>query len=235
MLGNYVAGDRRDLVVQACAEAGLECEQLGLTSEASTLQPELDLCRADIVIGKARVIVEAMSCGRAAYVFDHNGGDGWVTPERYPLLEADNFGGQAEETATNVARLRRDLAEYTPGMGPPNRDLAVVNHSANKHAQELVSLFRRLAPRHEPVAAPVREMARLVRLHWMSEARASGLRHEIRQLHAELARVRAEQERRGFVGRARGLARRLGARRARAVWRGLSGSWSNGRGRAHKV
>ena len=79
---------------------------------------------ADIVIGKARVIVEAMASGRAAYVYDHNGGDGWVTPERYELLEADNFGGQAEPVAADRARLRADLRAVPAGHGrrqPPAR------------------------------------------------------------------------------------------------------------------
>ena len=80
---------------------------------------------ADIVIGKARVIVEAMASGRAAYVYDHNGGDGWVTSERYALLEADNFGGQAEAVAADLERLRSDLKAYRPDMGVANRQLAV--------------------------------------------------------------------------------------------------------------
>ena len=39
---------------------------------------------ADIVVGYGRSVLEAMAMGRAAYVWDHAGGDGWVTPETYP-------------------------------------------------------------------------------------------------------------------------------------------------------
>ena len=52
--------------------------------------PEIELNQADIVFGRARVIVEGLSCGRAAYVYDGDAGDGSVTPETYPRLVADN-------------------------------------------------------------------------------------------------------------------------------------------------
>lgn len=205
MLGNYVSGPRRDLVFAACAEAGLECKQVGYKSDNPTVEPEEAMGEADIVIGKARVIIEAMACGRAAYVYDHNGGDGWVTPERYALLEADNFGGQAEPTAIDRERLCRDLASYTSEMGVANRDLAVANHSAVKHAHALVALFKRIAPRRERIDAPLRELARLVRLQHEADAlpvlvwkadvarqEADAARKEAERLRSELAQAHAD-------------------------------------------
>jgi hypothetical protein len=140
---------------------------------------------ADIVVGKARVIVEAMACGRAAYVFDAFGSDGWVTPESYPRLEADNFSGQTGSPPVDVERLRRDLELYRPDMGAANRELAVVHHSANKHAVELVELFERLVPRNGEQTAPLRELGRLVRVQWGIEERALAAAAEARRLRAE--------------------------------------------------
>ena len=78
-----------------CArQAGLELRFVGV-HDGSSAAPEHELNTADIVIGKARAIVEAMACGRAAYVYDHNGGDGWITPETYERHAADNFAGQS--------------------------------------------------------------------------------------------------------------------------------------------
>ncbi len=37
--------------------------------------------QADIVVGKARAVLDAMSCGRPAYVYDAFGADGWVTAD----------------------------------------------------------------------------------------------------------------------------------------------------------
>jgi hypothetical protein len=171
---------------------GIECREHGATIGAYTREPELELARTDIVFGKARVIVEAMAAGRAAYVFDHNGGDGWVTPERYELLEADNFGGQAEAVASDEARLTADLGKYHSGMGPANRDLAVANHSASRHAHELVAVFERLAGRTEREVAKARELSRLTRLQWVAEGRVVELTAEVLRLRAEVERLEME-------------------------------------------
>jgi hypothetical protein len=182
LLGNYLMGDQRKLVLTACADAGIECVEAGYRGPGPTGEPERLMGDVDIVIGKARVIVEAMASGRAAYVFDHNGGDGWVTPERYELLEADNFGGQAEAVATDLERLRSDLKSYRPDMGPANRELAVANHSVLKHVQELVLLFQRLNPRASSVDGPLRELARLVRVQATSDRLAYDLAMEAQML-----------------------------------------------------
>jgi len=217
LLGNWVQADRRRLIVKACTDVGIECYERGATSGSYTRQPELELMSADVVFGKARVIVEAMASGRAAYVFDHNGGDGWVTPERYQLLEADNFGGQAEPVATDRARLCADLVLYDAAMGPANRDLAVANHSASRHAHELVALFDRLAPRTERPDAPLRELSRLTQLQWVSEGRVADLSAQVLQLRAEVRRLETRRARRAFFS----VVAAAQMRRAGRVWRAV--------------
>ena len=48
-----------------------------------------------------------------------------MTPETYAALEADNFSGRAFPEVVDFERLKRDLREYRPELGPVNRDLAV--------------------------------------------------------------------------------------------------------------
>jgi hypothetical protein len=108
------------------------------------------------VIGKARVIVEAMACGRAAYVYDHNGGDGWITRETYERHAADNFAGQSTLEVVDASRLRRDLGEYRPEMGPANRDLAVLHHSAARRGTRTSSWRCSGGSRPEPRPLPTR-------------------------------------------------------------------------------
>ncbi len=230
LLGNYTTGDRRDLVEQACQEAGVECRQLGLHGEAFTRAPEFEINDSDMVIGKARVIVEAMACGRAAYVYDLAGGDGWVTPDRWALLESDSFAGRAEARPVDAARLHDDLAAYRRSMGPVNRDLAIRHHNARTHAEELVQLLRRLSTSDAPPRGPLREMQRLTRIVWQTEARALGAEHEASLLrdHArELATRTAEAERRWAEAEHR--ARRAEQRAAEAQRR--QGDAPTGRGR----
>ena len=134
-------------------------------------------------------------------MYDRYGGDGWVTADTYGRLEADGFAGRVPEATIDGARLRADLAAYSSAMGPVNRDLAVANHRANVHAQELVELLRRLAPEsREPL--PHEEMARLVRLEWRARVESQGLRPGARSASSdevdanarETQRARAETE-----------------------------------------
>lgn len=193
IIGNYTSGNRLDLIRQACAEAGIELVQRGLQGGGFAAAPAAEMNDSDIVVGRARVIVEAMSCGRAAYIYDHNGGDGWVTHDRYAQQEADNFDGRADPRPVDAARLREDLHAYRAEMGPVNRDLAVTHHSAGSHGEALVELFGRMAPRNEDPAAPLDELNRLTRMQWRADAQALGFEHEAKLLRAELERRNRDQ------------------------------------------
>ena len=100
-------------------------------------------------------------------------------------------------------------------MGQLNRDLVLAHHDAADHAQALVALFRRLGPRAEAPAAPLRELARLVRLQWaadqdvialrqallderaravVAEDYAASLEEERHRLYAEIARLPSRRQ-----------------------------------------
>lgn len=211
-LGNYTSGNRLELIREACSGAGIELVERGLQGGAFAVSPETEINDADIVVGKSRVIVEAMACGRAAYVCDHNGCDGWVTGDNYASLEADNFDGQAENRTVTAARLREDLLAYRPDMGPANRDLAVAHHGARLHAEALVEILARLAPRSEPADTPLEELGRLTRVQWQADSRALGFEHEAKLLRAELERRTVVSERE--AERARTIIARLEAEAA---------------------
>ena len=189
ILSNYMRGQRRELVEGVCRELGLDWRVTG-THGAPAGDPRADILEADIVMGYGRSILEAMACGRAAYVLDHKGGDGWVTPERYAALEADGFGGRAAPRPLTPELLRSDLAEYRPEMGIANRDLAVGFHAASRHAIDVVALLRKLAPSAAPADGPeLRELARLTRRQWQTESRVAALMRENERLHGELQRL----------------------------------------------
>jgi hypothetical protein len=199
LLGNHLHGDRRRMLEEVWGAAGVECVSVGQHGTPDP-EPAAAIAGADIVVGKARTIVEAMACGRAAYVLDVFGGDGWVTPDLYPAMEADNFAGQATDWTLSEERLAADLRAYSATMGPTNRDLALAHHSARDHAQALLEVMRRLAPRREPVTGPLRELSRLVRMQWIAErdafhvrgvftARGEELNGRILELEARNARL----------------------------------------------
>lgn len=191
LLGNYMHGDRGLLVRQACAEASLEPVQVGLYGPDATLHPEVAINDSDLVIGQGRAIVEGMACGRPSFVYDQGGGDGWVTASSYDRLEARNFAGASSGEQMVATDLAARLREADRAMGPVNRDLARLHHAAHTHVEQLVDLFRRLAPSAPPPDAPLRELARMVRLQWQTETRVAARDHELRLLSARLHRAEA--------------------------------------------
>lgn len=212
VIGNQWVWGRRnpryEIVLDACRDLGLEVERVGLPDRPTTA-PETKMAEADIVVGIGRCILEAMASRRAAYVYGVAGGDGWVTPEAYPALEANGFAGTATDLVVDRDRLTDDLARFSPEMGKANRDLAMRHHDAEPHAIELVEIFQRSDPRPPPEGAPLAELARLVRVQWESGRRAAVAIGTSRIYLAQLEAAREDTNR--VIGELEELRRRHAA------------------------
>lgn len=192
LLSNNPNDDRMGTIEEACADAGLELLQVGgLPNQVSDVRSAL--AAVEIVIGYGRSVLEAMACGRAAYVYDWQGGDGWVTTQSYAAIEADGFAGGARDDVMDSAALAKDLRAYSAAMGPANHDLVVKHHRASTHAQELVDLMRELASPQERPRAPLQEMSRLVRLEWRARMEIQALAHENTYLRGLLDATEGER------------------------------------------
>jgi hypothetical protein len=182
--GNAMPEERVAAIRAACDAAGVAFERAGSSSSPSDHPPRL-ITGADVIVGYGRCALEGMACGRAVFVYDRAGGDGWVTAETYEALEAGGFSGRADLAPPGPADF--DLSLYSPDMGLVNRDLAVRHHRASVHAEELVEVLREAPAPPETPPAPLTEMSRLVQLQWHSE------RHAL-ALHSELVELRSAQE-----------------------------------------
>lgn len=219
LLSNTPHEDRIEMLEEACGAAKLELVRVG-GRDGQTTDPREALYGVEIVIGYGRSILEGMACGRAAYVYDWNGGEGWVTPKSYRRIEADGFAGRSGETIVDGDRIRKDLRKYTRTMGPVNHDLVLAYHRANVHAQEMIGLLRELgAPRAKPDPEPLREMARLVRLEWRARVEVQKLASENAVLHDQLAR---SEQRLGEAQLAAEAEAKKGARMVRGYEEALS-------------
>jgi hypothetical protein len=181
LLGNYLKGARRDLITEALERAGLEWVQLGRQQEIS-LTPEHVLADADILIGYGRSALEGMSAGCAVYVYEVTG-DGWVTADSYPALEADGFGGLAFGEPIDGERVSRDLSLYDARMGVVNRELVSKHHSPFAHAAALATALGQMAGppvERDPMLA---ELGRLARVQWGVQLRAWELGTEANRAH----------------------------------------------------
>jgi hypothetical protein len=206
LLGNYLDGERRAAIVDTWREEGIECTQTGIpTHPALDVRPAI--AQADIVVARGRAALEAMSCGRAVYIYDAFGGDGWVTADNYAAIEADGFAGLAATRPLEPDDLAADLAGYRPSMGMVNNELVQTHHSSRHHAHRLVELLRGLHPGDGVGASDGREIsgldevARWARLFIGAEGRAMALWRELgarevalRELADEIGRWRERAE-----------------------------------------
>jgi hypothetical protein len=174
LFSNNPNADRLAMVEDACAEVGVELLRLGGPS-GHTPDTAPALAGAEIVIGYGRSILEGMACGRAAYVYDWKGGDGWVTAESYAAIESDGFAGGATGEIADRATLVQHLRGYSSTMSPINHDLVIKHHRATVHAQELLDRIERLATPHVRQRTPFQEMARLARLEWRAKLETADL------------------------------------------------------------
>ena len=140
----------------------------------------------DIVIGGGRSLLEGMAVGRAAYMLDHLGADGWVSEDSYAQMERDGFSGLGGRAELSRARLRSDLLAYDPHMGLVNESLVQANHSAWEHARQLATLLASVAERPTVRLDSGYELARLARMHWHADWRSNELLREAQDLHQRL-------------------------------------------------
>jgi hypothetical protein len=180
ILSNYLDSDRLRILERVCDELSLDLAQVG--HPRPVLDPGPEIAAADIVVGYGRSLLEAMAQGRAAYVWDRAGGDGWVTAESYPALEASGFNGSATEAVIDAERLRADWAAYRPELGTLGVDMVRV-HSAARHAETIVELLEAGGSRRRQETAET--MAVLARAETRAEEKAAALELRWRRTAAE--------------------------------------------------
>jgi hypothetical protein len=191
VFSNYLERDRLAIIESACEELGLDLTSMGINSETS-VTPQERIADADIVVGYGRSVLEAMVMGRAAYVWDRAGGDGWVTTETYPALEASGFNGGATDAVIDSDRLREDFAAYTPELGTLGHDIVRNHHSAAVHVEELVRLLDRTeAPSPDPVHE---SLGVLVRAEARQADNANRIEHQLRLKAGDLEALRLQHE-----------------------------------------
>ena len=146
MLSTYLDGAPRQALDEAWGRAGVELVSLGI--DEVDLTPEVLIGTVDIVVGKGRVVLEAMSCGRPAYLYDSFGGDGWITPDSYAAIEADGFTGQLGDRGLDTDRLEADLEAYSPELGRLGREIVLRHHDARRHAHDVLDVLTRVGAGH---------------------------------------------------------------------------------------
>ena len=182
LLGNYHSGsaERARVLREAWDDSGLQWREAG--GEMQTLDVPAAIAEADVVVGYGRSVLEAMACGRPAFIHDQAGSEGWITPQSYARMEAGGFAVAGARLPPDMQQLRADLAAYRPEWGIAGRDIARTHHDARDHAAALVAMLKRLGP-GQPCAEPstLRALAQLAESQLRAEVMAEHYRVESKQ------------------------------------------------------
>jgi hypothetical protein len=103
------------------------------------------------VFSLGRGAIEAMACGRAVYVYDRFGADGWVTPGSIDEIASCTFSGKRYGRRLTARELVGELKRYDPGMGAENRRLAEDRYDIDRYLPVSWGSTARPARRFDPV------------------------------------------------------------------------------------
>jgi hypothetical protein len=194
---NQVLGRERFEAV--CDERGVEVRYMGAVAGDRRADPLVELRGADIVVGYGRCILEAMACGRTAFVSDRFGTDGWVTGDTYGRLEASGFNGTAGLAEPGFDDWEGMLDTYDRSLGAVGHDLVFRHHHPREHARRMIELLEGLGP---PVPADPdlsRSLSRVWREQWRWEttsiawaAERDRVQQERLELEQEVQRLQGE-------------------------------------------
>lgn len=196
VLSNRIDDDSLGVLRSACSKLGIQVDTIGRGGQLWEVETRIN--RSDVVFSLSRGALEAMACGRAVFVYDWLGADGWVTPETIDEIERGNFSGRRFRRKLSVQELVEELRRYDPAMGPANRRLAEERYALDRHVEAVLGTYREAieAFQERPVRLPGFEMEVLAReLRERLRGRESALAARAAgaaQLHTRLARLEVE-------------------------------------------
>jgi CheY-like chemotaxis protein len=139
ILSNYMPPPLRAQVQRVCRELGMTVREAGASNALWAVEDEID--EVDLVFGLGRSALEAMASRRVVVVYDYNGGDGLVTPERFERLRERNFSGRTHRRRFTDAELAGEIQAYSPAVAEAVHAFITRDHDVRLMARRLVELY----------------------------------------------------------------------------------------------
>ena len=159
VLSAVMDGGTLGVIREACARMGIDLDVVGLDG-TRTWDVERRIDEADVVFSLGRGAIESMAAGRAVFVYDRHGADGWVTPETVDHLASHTFSGKRFARRLTPDELVAELDRYDPAMGPANRRIAEGRYDVGAHVDRLLAVYEEAMEAFEPkrLALPAQEV-----------------------------------------------------------------------------
>lgn len=131
--------EKIQIIKKSCTELGIKCAQAGFTPGNIPQHRIPDILNNfDIVFTLGRGVIETMMCGRIPFVFDYQGGDGLVTPERVKKFMTCNFSGRLYHKEYSVATMVEEIKKYDQSYGPLLRNMAIDLFDSKQVVKKLI-------------------------------------------------------------------------------------------------
>jgi O-antigen biosynthesis protein len=139
VLSNYMTDNQREVVRRVCERLGIAVREIGRSRSVWNVEEEIN--RADLVFGLGRSALEAMACKRVVIVYDYNGGDGLVTPDRFALLRRRNFSGRTFRTLYTEDELAEEIVGYDPAIAEEIYGTIEAEHDVRQMTRQYTALY----------------------------------------------------------------------------------------------
>ena len=160
IISNHYSNEQLDLVQQACGIIGARLSMIGLQTQ-SVWDTETYINQNDVVISLGRGCLEGMACGRAVFIFDHFGGDGYLNRENYQEIRKHNFSGRRYRKKYTPETMAAELSRYSQSMGMTNREIVENHHDIKNQTKEYIQLYQKAGEiklDYDSVKIPSREL-----------------------------------------------------------------------------
>lgn len=215
VLSNYAREETYlQILREACAQAGLELDVLGMGVDRIVRDPEHILPQYDVVFAKGRTALEAVAVGNAVIVCDTFGAGPMVNMSNALALQSLAGDYHTLYEPLSVEALTRELANYQPSQAAAVCQLARAMIGLDKAVSVLLASYERAIAKFstQPVDEKADAVAESDYLFWVAryikDNPEAVWRHDA--LAAELESARAENVR---LAKALALARKPAVKR----------------------
>lgn len=129
--------ERLRMIEGVCTKLGSKLTVIGKDKRVVNFKDYI--LDSDLVISVGRGILAAMSCGRAALVFDHDRGDGLVTEDNVKEIWKNNFSGRRFGIEYDELNLSKEIQSYRQEMGKINRKIVEQSFSSVRMAEKILA------------------------------------------------------------------------------------------------
>lgn len=157
-ISNLFASKVYRTIKDACKKLNLKLNIVGKTKKVPNIEDYIN--QADIVVSLGRGILEGMACGRAAIVYDYQGGDGMISEENITEIRKHNFSGRRFKKNYGVTDLIQEIKKYEKCMGKINREIILKDYSVSLVSDKIINICNQVQKNFcpKPIAIPHKEL-----------------------------------------------------------------------------